>query len=152
MTMKLYQLWNHNVFRKAYVYQSIYTKFVALATSFILLLLSKFWKKLIAKGRFSPFRWRHRFEYVDIFFWSCWLTIQDSECAISFWKFICQSHHLGIFELLLKFVTLSNSQFFGFQKTRVHNKVISLLRFFKRAQRGYLYEFAICKFANRTSK
>ena len=58
----------------------------------------------------------------------------------------------GIFELLLKFVTLSNSQFSGFQKTRVHNKGISLLRFFKRAQRGYLYEFAICKFANRTSK
>ena len=40
--------------RNAYVYQSIYTKFVALARCLILLLLSNFWKKLNAKGNFDP--------------------------------------------------------------------------------------------------
>ena len=60
MTMKLYQLWNLSELRNAYVYQSIYTKFAALASCLILLLFSNFWNKLNAKGNFDPFRWCHR--------------------------------------------------------------------------------------------
>ena len=42
MTMKIYQLSNLNELRDIYVNQNIYTKFVALARSLILLLLSNF--------------------------------------------------------------------------------------------------------------
>ena len=71
------------------------------------------------------------------------LVFENSFAKVTIW---------GIFDLLLKFVTLSNSQFSGLQKTRAHNKGINLLRFFKRAQQSYLLECVICKFANRASK
>ena len=61
MTMKIYQLSNLNELRDIYVNQNIYTKFVALARSLILLLLSNFWKKLNPRGNFSSFRWRHTY-------------------------------------------------------------------------------------------
>ena len=66
--MKIYQLSNLNELRNIYVYQSIYAKFLVLAMSLILLLLSNFWKKLNANGNFSSFRWRHRQDMLTWFF------------------------------------------------------------------------------------
>ena len=60
MTMEIYQLSNLIVLRNIYAYQNIYTRFVALARSLILLLLSNFWKMLDAKGNSSSIRWRQR--------------------------------------------------------------------------------------------
>ena len=129
----LYQLWILNELRNTYVYQTTYTKFLALARYLILLFLSNFWKKL----------------NVDIFFLRCWLKIQYVQLAFenSFGKFTFK----GISDLLLKFLTLINSQLSGLQMTRTHNKGINLLTFFKRAQRGYSFECVIYKFTNRTS-
>ena len=46
-------------------------------------------------------------------------------------------------------MTLSNSQFSVLQKSRACHKGINILRFFKRAQRAYLYECVIAQFANK---
>ena len=127
--------------RNAYVYQSIYTKSVALARCLILLLLSNFWKKLnVNKGNFGPFRWRHRQNMLTYF-----SEVVDSRLKIMDVRLVFENSSAkvtisGIFDLLLKFVTLSNSHFSDLQKTRVHNKGINILRFFKRPQSSYLHE------------
>ena len=82
--------------------------------------------------------------------------VVDSRFRIQYVKLVFENSSAkvtvqGIFDFLLKFVALSNSQFSDLQKTRTHNKGINPLRFFKRAQRAYLNEFiiyayVICKF------
>ena len=54
MTMKMYQLSNLNELCNIYVYQSIYAKFLALAMSLILLMLSNFEKSSMLMAILAP--------------------------------------------------------------------------------------------------